>query len=65
MALSSADSLAETNPQLAALVRANASSSRSSADATMAAYASQAALGMSGNLEEQYAVAQNTMPVSI
>jgi hypothetical protein len=31
----------------------------------MAAYASQAALGMSGNLEEQYAVAQNTMPVSI
>lgn len=65
MALDSADSLAQTNPQLASLVRSNAANTRSSADATMAAYASQAALGMSGNIEEQMAVAQNTMPVSI
>lgn len=64
-ALNSADTLAETNPQLAALVRSNAANTRSSSDAMMAAYASQAALGMAGNLEEQYAVAQNTMPVSL
>lgn len=64
-ALVAADNLAASNPQLAELVRMNAANSQSSQDALMAAYASQAALGMAGNLEEQWAVAANTQPVGL
>jgi hypothetical protein len=64
-ALTAADNLAASNPQLAELVRMNAANSRSSMDAMMAAYASQAAIGMTGSLEEQYAVQANTQPISM
>jgi len=64
-ALNSADALAETNPQLAALVRSNAANSRSSSDAMMAAYASQIALGTTTSLQEQMMLQQNVQPVSL
>jgi len=64
-ALVAADTLGQSNPQLAALVRSNAANTQSSSDAMMAAYASQAALGMSGGLEEQMMLAANTQPVRL
>lgn len=60
-ALHAGDALQATNPELAALVRSNAASSRSNSDALMAAYAAQIATVPTPQSMQEQAILQQTM----
>lgn len=60
-ALHAGDALAQTNPQLAALVTSNAASSRSNQDALMAAYAAQISTVPTAQSMQEQALLQQTM----